>query len=130
MSASPQSGRARGALRDRTKSGALELEAGASTTILVKIDVHLSIDDRLRWQHFRRRIPGLLLQDAVLDRFCDQSSDLFTLQRDQSLIAVILVKLRTIIQSMDPRVVSFNNEEVLGSKKNIVLCDYFLFQGG
>ena len=33
----------------------------------VKIDVHLSIDDRLVWQHFRRRIPRLLLHDAILD---------------------------------------------------------------
>ena len=96
----------------------------------VKIDVHLSIDDRLARQHFRRRIPRLLLDDAVLNCLCDQFSDLFTLQRDQLLIGIIPVKLRTIIQRMDPWIVSFQNEVVLGSHKNIVLCDDFLFQGG
>src|SRR5262245_54395612 len=96
----------------------------------VKIYVHLSINYRLAWQHFRRRIPRLPFHHPILDRFCDQSSDLFTLQRDQLLVAVILVKLRTIIQSMNPWVVSFQNEEVFGFKKNIVLCDDFLFRGG
>src|SRR6516164_31925 len=96
----------------------------------VKIDVHFSIDDRLPWQHLRRRIPRPLLDDAILNRFCDQSSNLFTLQRDEPLLAIVLVKLRTIIQSMDPRVISFKNEKVFPSKKNIVLRGDFLFQGG
>ena len=56
------------------------------------------------------------------DRFCDQLSDLFTFQRDQLLFGVILVKLRAVIQSMNSRVVSFDHEEVFGSKENIVLC--------
>src|SRR5262249_19467279 len=90
----------------------------------------LSIDDRLAWQHFRRRIPWLLLHDAVLDRLCDQFSDLFPLQRDELLIGVILIKLRTIIQRMNPGVVSFQHQEVFGSQKSIVLRDDFLFQGG
>ena len=93
----------------------------------VKIDVHLSIDDRLARQHFRRRIPRSLLDDAVLNCLCDQFSDLFTLQRDQLLIGVIFVKLRAIIQSVDPRVVSFQDEEVFAPEKNVVLCDDLLF---
>src|SRR6266446_4523846 len=146
MSLYPQSGRAR-MLRDSctTTSDASLARSISSFSGLhrvgrlrtrgvndhtVKIDVHLSIDDRLAWQHFRRRIPRLLLHDATLDRFCDQSSDLFTLQRHQLLIAVMLVKLGTIIQSMNPRVISFQDEEVFAFKKNIVLRDDFLFHGG
>src|SRR6516162_4130298 len=66
----------------------------------VKIDVHTSVYYGLARKHFRRRIPRPLLDDAILNRFCDQSSNLFTLQRDQPLLAIILVKLRTIIQSI------------------------------
>src|SRR6516164_7050589 len=59
--------------------------AGASTTTRSKSMFHLSIDDRLARQHFRRRIPRLLLHDAVVDRFCDQFSE--SLQRCRTPIA-------------------------------------------
>jgi len=48
----------------------------------VKIDVHASIYYGLAWQHFRRQIPRLLLHNPILDRLCNQFSDLFTLQRN------------------------------------------------
>src|SRR3982074_806431 len=52
----------------------------------VKIDVHASIYYGLAWQHFRRQIPRLLLHNPILDRLCNQFSDLFTLQRNELLI--------------------------------------------
>ena len=82
-----------------------------------KIDVHTSIYYRLARKHFRRRIPRSFLQDATLYRFCSQFSDFFTLQRNELLFGVILVKLRTVIQSMNSRVISFDTRKCLGRRK-------------
>src|SRR5262249_32815610 len=96
----------------------------------VEIDVHIAGYDRRTGQHFRRRVPGLLLDDAILDCFGNQLSDLLALQRNERSITVIFVKLGTIIEGMNPWIVSFEHEEVLGFKKNIVLSDDLLFLRG
>src|SRR2546430_3567544 len=60
----------------------------------VKIDVHLSIDDRLARQHFRRRIPRLLLDDAVLNCFVekDRKSTRLNSSHSQNSYAVFCLK--------------------------------------
>src|SRR5215510_4177913 len=80
----------------------------------VEINVHVAGYDRRTGQHFRRRVPGLLLDDAILDCLCNQLSDLLALQRNERFVAVVLVKLRTIIEGMNPWIVSFEHEEMLG----------------
>src|SRR6516164_80683 len=64
----------------------------------VKIDVHFSIDDRLPWQHLRRRIPRPLLDDAILNRFCDQSSNLFTHRPEGTQLSAVYRRLRACLQ--------------------------------
>src|SRR5438876_100246 len=43
---------------------------------------------------------------------------------------VTWVELRTIVQSVDPRVISFQDEEVLSFQKNVVLPDDLPLHGG
>src|SRR5215831_13865031 len=73
---------------------------------------------------------GSISEGAYLDCLGNQLSDLLALQRNERSITVIFVKLGTIIEGMNPWIVSFEHEEVLGFKKNIVLSDDLLFLRG
>src|SRR5437870_5893092 len=77
-------------------------------------------DDRLIRQFLRWLIPWSPLGHATLEGVRNQSSDFFALQRHELLVGVIPVELRTEIYGMDSRIISFHDEEVLRSQKDVV----------
>src|SRR5258708_16676005 len=77
-------------------------------------------DYRLFGQFLRWFIPWSSLGHATLEGVRNQSSDFFALQRHELLISVVPVELGTEIHGMDSRIISFHDEEVLRSQKNVV----------
>ena len=77
-------------------------------------------DDRPIGQLLRWCIPWSSLDNSILKGVRDQPTNFVALQRHQFFLRIIFVELRTKIHGVNSRIISFHNEEALGSKPKIV----------
>ena len=94
----------------------------------IKFRLHRSADHWLIRQILRRFVPGAPFSNSGLDGVRNQSTDFFALERDELFISIVFVELRTEIHSVNSRIISFHNEEVLNAEQKIVSFDNLFFQ--